>query len=497
MKNLKHLSDFDFGTKELGALRIGSLNTEGRKEAQKRVQVADVRANELAEWIFEQVAHIVTGDPAIDGVCGGPQVTPGAAERLAEEELSKFAEKYGERFFGTGQSQRAVDGQPRGVDSLVFRIRETNRAQQERNAKFQAEVSRLQNDPTIKAMREIERMNRLISPPHLQAMQHASEIKRRFDDIQKINAPFEDLRKRLNGVTEWETLIDRLYKSNSAVEKFNSVLNADTAFTTALKQLQITDSWRASLEHAKNMYVHHSFLDPFARAQRVFHDIQRRWELPRQLVDSIGALSALHEQVGRLTLPTLDWVSAAELVRVLGADGLQAQLSALGINEHGELINGTDGSEQRRLLNPMQQDLLTLLAFIVGFLFFIYQEWSSGKWQDNVDSKLDSHTVALAKQAKQLESLSALVELALAKEARRVDTRFVSLERGAVVYRRPESGTPIDGKLLPREVVTLISEKGKWIEVRYYHWRSRDYATGWVLKKYFTRVPPSRQNATE
>lgn len=494
MKNLKHLNDFDFGTNAFGALRIGSLSPDGRKEALMRVRAADVSATELSQWVFEQVAHIVTGDPAIDGVCGGPQVIPGAAASLTEDELFHFAEKYGLRFFGTGQRPSADEGQPHGIDYLVFQIRETNRAQQERLAKFQADVNRLHNDPTVKAMREFERINKLINPPELEAMRHALEIKRRFDDIQKINSPFEDLRKRLDGVSGWKSVLEGLHKPNSVVEKFNSIFNADTAFTSALKLLQGTDSWMASLEHARNTYAHQSVFESFTRTQRAFHGIQRQWELPRHLVESIGALSALQEQVGRLTLPTLDWLSAAELVRSLGPGGLQAQLSALGIDEHGELSDELEGGGEKRLLSPMHQDLLALLSLIVGILFFIYQEQSSGKWQDNVDSKLDSHTAAFAQQAKQLESLSVLVERALAKEAQIADTRFVTLERGAVVYRRPESGASRDGKLLPREVVTLVSEDGKWIQVRYYDWANRSYATGWVLKKYFTRVPPSRQN---
>ena len=43
--------------------------------------------------------------------------------------------------------------------------------------------------------------------------------------------------------------------------------------------------------------------------------------------------------------------------------------------------------------------------------------------------------------------------------------------------------------LLPREVVHPISENGKWIEIQYYDWLRQGYHTGWVLKKYFKRVP--------
>lgn len=496
MKNLKHLNDFDLGTIALGALRIGSLGLEGRKEALARVRAADVSPAELAKWVFEQVAHIATGDPAIDEVCGGPQVAPGAGASLSGDELSQFAEKYGLRFFGTGQRPSADDGQLRGIEYLVFQIRETNRAQQERHEKFLADMNRLQNDPTVKAMREFERINKLINPPQVEAIRHALEMKSRFDDMQKINAPFEDLRKRLEGAAGWKSLLEGFHRPNSIVEKFNSMFNADTVFTSALRQLQTTDSWRASYEHARDMYAHKSSIESFTRTQRAFHDIQSRWELPRQLIESVGALSALQEQIGRLTLPTLDWVGAAELARMLGPQGLQAQLSALGIDENGE-FSAADETGERRSFVGRGIGSFELLTFIAALLMFFYQEYSSGKWQRSVDSKLAGQTALLEQQTKQLAALSILFEKTLGKEAKNSNTHFVALGRGAVVYRRPESGAPVDGRLLPREVVKLVSEEGKWIEVRYYHWTIQEYSTGWVLKKYLTRVPPLRQNDGE
>jgi len=369
MKSLSHLNDFDFTTLAFGALRIGSLSAEGRKEALARVQTLEVDGTELSKWVFEQVAHIITGDPKIDEVCGGPSIKPGDASSLSDDELSQFAEKYGLRFFGTGQKPLPDDERPEGVDYLVYQIRETNRAQRERHAKALADINRLHNDPTVKAMREFDRINKLINPPELQALRQALEIKKRFEDIQKFYSPFDDLRKQLDTITGWRSVFEGLHKPNSIVEKFNSMFNADTAVTSAFKQLQGTDSWRASLEHARNTFAHQSGFDSYTRSQRAFHDIQRQWELPRHLVESIGALSALQEQVGRLTLPTLDWVSAAELVRSLGPSGLQAQLAALGIDEHGELVDESDGVTENRLLSPMRQDLLALLSFIISILF--------------------------------------------------------------------------------------------------------------------------------
>ena len=497
MRNLRHLNDFDFASEALGALRIGALKADARNDAQKRATSENADAALLGQWIFDQVAHRLTGDKAVDEVCGGPLVATGAALRLSDDELEKFGEEYATRFFGTWKAGEAIDTLPRGLDRLVFQLRETKRIAVERFEKLRADANRFENEPVMKMMREAQRLRDLIDPPQLRTVREALKLNHKWADLQKIKSPFDDLRNQFHSISNLKSLFDGIYKPNSAVEKFNSMVIADATFNETLKQLTGTDSWRSSLEHARNAFAHQSGLENFARTQTAFRDMQRHWELPRQLVESVGALTALQEQVGRLTLPAIDWISAAELVRGLGPSGIEAQLAALGIDENGELTEDAGPGGEKRLLTPMQQDLLTLLSFIVGVLFFIYQERSSGQWQGSVDSKLDAHSSAFAQQAKQIESLSRLVERALAKEARLADTRFVTLERGAIVYKRSESGAPKKGRLLPREVVTLVSENANWIEVRYYDWSSREYATGWVLKKYFARVPTSREDDGE
>ena len=90
-----------------------------------------------------------------------------------------------------------------------------------------------------------------------------------------------------------------------------------------------------------------------------------------------------------------------------------------------------------------------------------------------------------------------LIERALVQAAQAHEERFVVRERTATVQSRPEHGASVQGKLLPNEVVKAIDKDGKWIEVEYYHWLHEEYRTGWVLKKYLERVPPSRAKGHE
>lgn len=92
-----------------------------------------------------------------------------------------------------------------------------------------------------------------------------------------------------------------------------------------------------------------------------------------------------------------------------------------------------------------------------------------------------------------IAALTKLVETALVQEAKRREERFVVLDRVVVVRSKPEHGSVVEGKLLPREVVRPISESGKWIEFEYFHWLHKEHRTGWALKKYFQRVPAPRE----
>ncbi|MDQ1831592.1 hypothetical protein [Massilia scottii] len=264
--------------------------------------------------------------------------------------------------------------------------------------------------------------------------------------------------------------------------KFSKILGASSGISSVLKDLHDSLEWKTSLHHARGAFDAANIANQFIESQKAYSQIKSEWELPRHLVESVGALTALEAQIGRITVPVIDWNSAAVLASHLSRDGLLMELAALGIDENGELTLDSVATGDDGYLSPKARDLSILLGFIVTFLIFSYQEFSSGKWEARIDGKIDSQIALAEKHAKQLQSLSILVEKAIIKEAARKSTRFVVLHRDVAIRRQPQSGTPVDSWLLPREVVTLVSEQGKWIEVRYYHWVLRKYQTGWALK---------------
>lgn len=250
------------------------------------------------------------------------------------------------------------------------------------------------------------------------------------------------------------------------------------------------DGIQASLRHARVALAATSASSQIALLMKSFQDAHKHWEVPKELVESVGAVKALQESVGRLTIPVIDWSSAATLARLLGEEGIEAQLAAWGI--HGSLLEaGEETTEQENGIGLSQKtmELMALLSFIAAFLIPYLQELSSDKWQGETDSELAAHRQLLEKQERQLEALSRLVEKAIEKESKRANDRFVVLDRVTTVRSEPNNGSLVLSKLFPREVVKPLAEHGKWIQIEYYDWlRQQDYQ-GWALKKYFKRVP--------
>ena len=230
---------------------------------------------------------------------------------------------------------------------------------------------------------------------------------------------------------------------------------------------------------------------------KTFNDANKQWAIPKELTESISSLKALQDSIGNLTLPVIDWSSAATLAQLLGKEGIASQLAAMGISADGSLIeavaevSGAVGADQEKGigLSRKTMELMALVSFIAAFLIPYLQELSSNAWQAKTDAELAAHRQLLENQQKTIETLSNLIVSALQKEAERAHERFVVLERVATVRSKPESGSALVSKLLPREVVQPIAEDGKWIEVQYYDWLRQGYHTGWALKKYFKRVP--------
>lgn len=222
-------------------------------------------------------------------------------------------------------------------------------------------------------------------------------------------------------------------------------------------------------------------------AFREFEQINKSWQVQSQLLGVVGSLRELQDQFGKVSVPAIDFGSAAAIARLIGREGLERQLSELGIQPDGSIDLKAADTADGSFLSRRQSDtvalvslLLTLISIWMTAQIFLYQERTG-------DERQAANEQEMARKAKQLESLNALVEKVLERVANDRVERFVVRDRPAAVRSKPQAGD--EWKLMPREVVTPVDSQGKWIKVEYYHWAAQEYRTGWVLKKYLQRVP--------
>jgi hypothetical protein len=281
-------------------------------------------------------------------------------------------------------------------------------------------------------------------------------------------------------------MIDEFSKPVTGTDHLNRLVDQVTGPSAYLNSLQL--SVDSSMDQARKLLSDASVSTGLQQVMKSFEETNKHWAVPSALLDTLSPLKALQEQVDKLSLPVMDWGSVATIAKLLGREGIESQLATLGINPDGSLNPNFTVQEQGIGLSRKTLELMALINFILIFLIPTYQAYSSAQWQASVDNKLEVQADALEGQRKMIEALTKLVGKALVQEAKRQEERFVVRERVAVVRSNPEHGSAVMGKLLPKEVVRPVSEKGKWIEIEYYHWLHQEYRIGWALKKYFQRV---------
>lgn len=229
-----------------------------------------------------------------------------------------------------------------------------------------------------------------------------------------------------------------------------------------------------------------------------FEQVDKRWKMPSEVVIMLGSVKELQHQLGlsKLTLPTIDWGSAAALAQAMGPEGIQEQLALLGIEPDGSMHQLADEPESG-ILSKKQNDVLTLINFLLVILIFVYQEYNSSLQQAKTEA-YQAHMLASTQvHAQQIQALTVLIERTLVQASQEKVERLVVRRRISTVRLRPKHGAPVDAQLMPNEVVRAIKKKGKWVEVEYYSWLHEEYRTGWILKKYLERVPANFERSSQ
>lgn len=313
-----------------------------------------------------------------------------------------------------------------------------------------------------------------------------------MERMRKIFNPMADIRKSVLGDTATQQLIKELTVGSSLGNHIKEITEQAFGISSVAKILaqHVEDSRTQTKKLFENLGVGNiqSYL-------KDFEHINKQWKVPNEVLGIVGPFKELQDQLGKVALPTIDWGSAAALAKALGPEGIQDQLTLLGIEPDGSMHEQA-GQPERGLLSRKKLDAVALTSLLLSILFFLYQEISSQQDKAKTEAFQTQTTATLEVQTQKIQSLTLLIEKALMQAAQVPEERFVVRERPATVRSKPEHGSSVQGKLMPNEVVRAIDKEGMWVEVEYYHWLHEEYRTGWVLKKYLERVPTNYAKAT-
>lgn len=325
------------------------------------------------------------------------------------------------------------------------------------------------------------------SEAFIQLRRHEEE---RNQSIRRMLEPLEVLRTSfLLDSTAQNLIKESVYLSNISRHLtqtsvgFAAIQEASSAWTS-----QFDDSRTQTMKLLED----HSLEGIVKKYLKGFEQVNQNWNVPDEISRFLGPLAGMQDQFGfsKLPLPVIDWSSASALAKLLGQHGLEDRLAYFGISPEGIFEDETEGRD-KGYLTKKQADFLTILSLILAILMYVEQKYDSHQ-ADVANREFQTQTTnTLQMQTQQINALTVLLEKALAEGTLVTEEKFVVRDRIALVRAKPEAGSSLEGKLFPKEVVRALDQKGKWVEIEYYHWLRGEYCTGWVLKKYLERVPSS------
>jgi len=205
-------------------------------------------------------------------------------------------------------------------------------------------------------------------------------------------------------------------------------------------------------------------------------------------------MAAQHNWTKRFQLPIIDSAAASAIAAIWGQEGIERQLKSFGVEYHqlfDDIETAEDQSQRSTQFKIPPVDFWTAFGILLAILMFIYQVQDSAQMENRLVSEIQ-HSRDEAKNGTQL--IGQLLEVLLESKQPNEEggTQFVVRSRVATIRTSPRAGATTIAEIFPNQVVTLLYENGKWIEVSYFDWLKQEVRTGWVLKKYLVRVPTGK-----
>ena len=236
-----------------------------------------------------------------------------------------------------------------------------------------------------------EAMKALQSPAMTMAQQYQDQLSASSSAMQAVKAWQDAERIQSEQMRRMLDPLDGIRKgllADDATQKFIKELTATSSIHDHIKQLVDQASGIGSVAQMRSLQAdesreqHRRLLDSVTGASSIqsylkeFEAINKQWMVPSEVLGIVGSFREIQEQLGKVSLPTIDWGSAGALAQILGSEGIQEQLSLLGIGPDGAM-QLPDEIPERGILSRKQSDAVALVSLLLSILFFIYQEGSN------------------------------------------------------------------------------------------------------------------------
>lgn len=264
-------------------------------------------------------------------------------------------------------------------------------------------------------------------------------------------------------------------------------------------------------------HIGQSTRDGIAEFSKPYRDIHDQFQ--RQ-IDSMAAIADTADWARRLGIQTIDPASISAAARLWGTDDTLRTIGELaGVDRHAlrlvaaaleaasfqDVEFGEDEdayesrNEARHGVRLSVSDVIAILSVLLMLVIWHHQHKASVASEERLRAEIrdvSEQTHTQQSMDAQAEHFSRLAE-ALIQQAQTGDSvQFVARSRGAVI-RNEKSGGTVVAHALPGQVVTLIAKEGKWIEISYFDFATRELQAGWALKKHFVRTQPDQPASEE
>lgn len=319
----------------------------------------------------------------------------------------------------------------------------------------------------------------------LDAMRPALEFSRQFDEVSKLANSSALLASQFGAASQLAKAM-----ASSSLGWQNTARELAESLSASSSAMRMSDEIGKQMMGISSLH-----LERFAELTKPYQGLLGSIDFNSFAAKAAREMAAQHNWAKQFQLPVIDSAAASAIAAIWGQEGVERQLKSFGVEYH-QLFDDIDATqEQSQSVSQFKippVDFWTAFNILFAILLFLYQVRDSAQTEKHLVSEIQLSR-GEAKSGLQLieQLLQVLIESKQPNEEG--ETQFVVRSRVAIIRTSPRAGSTAIAEIFPNQVVTLLNEDGKWIEVSYFDWLKQEVRTGWLLKKYLVRVPSGRQ----